>query len=169
VLDLLEVQAGMGRAFSLSCALAEGSAFPTFLPTSIMGRFQDLALDLAKACLDLDLHFVTRMEKEMIGLGPGLTLSGDDFLEGLFFALRSLHQVYTKKYFGIKMRFFTLWIGPKPKPISSVMPFSATLPSARDRNLCMTWWADYWRVEVKIQTCKKLCGWPPLVILPGGT
>jgi hypothetical protein len=59
-----------------------------------MGRVQDMALSLAHACLDQDLHSVTRIGKEMIGLGPGLTPSGDDFLGGLFFAARSLHHAY---------------------------------------------------------------------------
>lgn len=93
VLDLLEVPEGMGRAISLSRALVEDRTLPAYLPTSIMGRVQDLALDLAQACLDQDLRFVARRGKEMIGLGPGLTPSGDDFLGGLFFAARSLHQV----------------------------------------------------------------------------
>jgi hypothetical protein len=34
----------------------------------------------------------------MIGLGPGLTPSGDDFLGGLFFAARSLHQAYPEDF-----------------------------------------------------------------------
>jgi hypothetical protein len=92
VLNLLEVQEGMGRAISLVRALAEGTSLPTFPPTSIMGRVRDMALDLARACLDRDFPDLTRKGKEMIGLGPGLTPSGDDFLGGLFFAARSLHQ-----------------------------------------------------------------------------
>lgn len=120
VLDLLEVPEGMGRAFSLSRALAEGSAIPAFLPTSIMGRFQDLALDLAQACLDQDLRFVTRMGKEMIGLGPGLTPSGDDFLGGLFFAARSLHQVYPGDFFWDEDAVIDLldWAKSQTHPIS---------------------------------------------------
>jgi len=99
VLDLLEVQTGMGRAVSLSRALADGSALPAFPPNSIMGRVQSLALDVAHACLDQDLRSVTRIGKEMIGLGPGLTPSGDDFLGGLFFAARYLDQVYPGVFF----------------------------------------------------------------------
>ena len=94
VLDLLEVQEDMGRTISLGRALAAGRTLPVFSPTSIMGRVQDMALGLAHACLDQDLFSVTRVGKEMIGLGPGLTPSGDDFLGGLLFAGRSLHQAY---------------------------------------------------------------------------
>jgi len=120
VLDLLEVYEGMGRAISLSRALAEGSAFPAFPPTSIMGRVQDLALDLAYACLDQDLRFVTRIGKEMIGLGPGLTPSGDDFLGGLFFAARSLHQAYPGDFFWDEDAVFDLlcWAKTRTHPIS---------------------------------------------------
>lgn len=98
VLNLLEVQEGMGRAISLVRALAEGRTLPAFPPTSIMGRVQDMALDLARACLDRDFPDLTRKGKEMIGLGPGLTPSGDDFLGGLFFAARSLHQAYPEDF-----------------------------------------------------------------------
>jgi len=98
VLNLLEVQEGMGRAISLVRALAEGRTLPAFPPTSIMGRVQDMAPDLARACLDRDFPDLTRKGKEMIGLGPGLTPSGDDFLGGLFFAARSLHQAYPEDF-----------------------------------------------------------------------
>lgn len=98
VLNLLEVQEGMGRAISRGRALAEGRTLPAFPPTSIMGRVQDMALDLAHACLDRDFPSVARKGKEMIGLGPGLTPSGDDFLGALFFAARSLHQAYPEDF-----------------------------------------------------------------------
>ena len=97
VLDLLEDQKGMGRAISMARALAGGRIPPVFPPTSIMERVQDMALGLAHTCLDQDLHSVTRIGKEMIGLGPGLTPSGDDFLGGLFFAARSLHRAFPEE------------------------------------------------------------------------
>jgi hypothetical protein len=120
VLDLLEVHVGMGRAISMSWALVEGSTLPAFPPTSIMGQVQDLARDLAHACLDQDLRFVTRMGKEIIGLGPGLTPSGDDFLGGLFFAARSLHQVYPGDFFWDEDTVFDLmgWAKTRTHPIS---------------------------------------------------
>jgi len=98
VLNLLEVQEGMGRMIFLVRALAEGRTLPAFPPASIMGRVQDMALGLARACLDGDFPDLTRKGKEMIGLGPGLTPSGDDFLGGLFFAARSLHQAYPEDF-----------------------------------------------------------------------
>ena len=98
VLSLLEVQEGMGRAISLVHALAEGRTLPAFPPAPITGRMQDMALDLARACLEGDFPDLTRKGKEMIGLGPGLTPSGDDFLGGLFFAARFLHQTYPEDF-----------------------------------------------------------------------
>jgi hypothetical protein len=41
---------------------------------------------IAKACLSHDLCTVIRLAEGLIGLGEGLTPSGDDFLGGLFFA-----------------------------------------------------------------------------------
>jgi len=98
VLDLLEVREDMGRMISLGRVLAEGGTLPASPPASLMGRVQDMALALAHACLDQDLHSVARMGKEMIGLGPGLTPSGDDFLGGLFFAARSLHRAFAEDF-----------------------------------------------------------------------
>jgi len=98
MLHLLVVQEGMGRAISLDRALAEGRTLPVFPPTCMMGLAQDLVLDLAHACLDHDFPSVTGKGKEMIGLGPGLTPSGDDFLGGLFFAARSLYQAHPEDF-----------------------------------------------------------------------
>ncbi len=98
VLDLLEVPEGMGRAISLVRARAEGNRLPSFSSNSILGRTQDMALHLAHACLDQDFPDLARRGKEIIGLGPGLTPCGDDFLGGLFFAARSLHQAYPEDF-----------------------------------------------------------------------
>jgi hypothetical protein len=60
------------------------------------------------------------MGKEIIGLGPGLTPSGDDFLGGLFFAARSLHQVYPGDFFWDEDAVFDLmgWAKTRTHPIS---------------------------------------------------
>ena len=120
VLDLLEVQEDMGRTISMGRALAEGRTLPPFPRTSIMGRVQNMALGLAHACLDQDLHSVTRVGKEMIGLGPGLTPSGDDFLGGLFFAARALHRAYPEDFSWEEDEVFELqgWAKTRTLPIS---------------------------------------------------
>ncbi len=99
VLDFLEIQEDMGRMISAGRVLAEGGTLPASPPAFLMGRVQDMALALAHACLDQDLRSVARMGKEMIGLGPGLTPSGDDFLGGLLFAARSIYEAYPEDFF----------------------------------------------------------------------
>jgi hypothetical protein len=42
---------------------------------------------------------VARKGRELIGLGPGLTPSGDDFLGGLFFAAHSLKRAYPNDFY----------------------------------------------------------------------
>jgi hypothetical protein len=129
VLTLLEVQDGMGWAISLGGALAEGRTLPAFPPTSIMGRVQDMTLELAHACLDRDFLSVTRKGKEMIGLGPGLTPSGDDFLGGLFFAARSLHQAYPEEFQFDEQAVLELlsWAKTRTHPISYAIFSDLTL------------------------------------------
>ena len=49
---------------------------------------------IARACLSHDLRVVLQQAGALIGLGEGLTPSGDDFLGGLFFARYLLHCSY---------------------------------------------------------------------------
>jgi len=44
--------------------------------------------------LDFDMTEVARRGRELVGLGPGLTPSGDDFLGGLLFTAHSLKTAY---------------------------------------------------------------------------
>jgi hypothetical protein len=120
VLDLLEAQEDMGRTISLGRALAEGRTLPASPPTSLLGHVQDMALALANACLNQDFHSVARMGKEVIGLGPGLTPSGDDFLGGLLFAARSLHEAYPGDFFWDEGAVHELqgWAKTRTHPIS---------------------------------------------------
>jgi hypothetical protein len=98
VLNLFEFQEGMGRVISLIRAQTEKNSLPSFSSISILGRIQDRALHLARACLDQDFPSIAREGKEIIGLGTGLTPSGDDFLGGMFFAARSLREAYPEYF-----------------------------------------------------------------------
>jgi hypothetical protein len=98
VFNLFEVQEGMGRVISLVRAQAEEDSLPSFPSDSILGRIQDRALHLARACLDQDFPSIVRQGKGIIGLGTGLTPSGDDFLGGVFFAARSLREAYPEHF-----------------------------------------------------------------------
>jgi hypothetical protein len=64
----------------------------------LLTRARNSILDLAMACLTFDMTEVARRGRELVGLGPGLTPSGDDFLGGLFFAARSLKTAYPQDF-----------------------------------------------------------------------
>ncbi len=51
-------------------------------------------LDMARACLDRQPLRISKNADALIGLGAGLTPSGDDFLGGLLFAVRILQAAY---------------------------------------------------------------------------
>jgi hypothetical protein len=98
VLHLLEVPEGMGGAVRMAYALVENKSLPSSLPGTLTGRINDSMLSLAGACLERDLGSVVRRGREIVGLGPGLTPSGDDFLGGLLFTARSLQKIYPEKF-----------------------------------------------------------------------
>jgi hypothetical protein len=81
---------GLGQALLLI-----GGKDPTTLsPGSWVARALRPILGLARACFDQDIARVAQTGKELVGLGPGLTPSGDDFLGGLLFVARSLKTAY---------------------------------------------------------------------------
>jgi hypothetical protein len=49
---------------------------------------------IARACLTRDIDGIFKHGEEMIGLGEGLTPSGDDFIGGLLFCIRKLQDLY---------------------------------------------------------------------------
>ena len=51
--------------------------------------------EISKACLEHDFPRSLESAGELIGLGEGLTPSGDDFVGGLLFCLMTLRQIYT--------------------------------------------------------------------------
>ena len=51
-------------------------------------------LDMARACLQGRSTLIAQSADRLIGLGSGLTPSGDDFLGGLFFTLTTLQVAY---------------------------------------------------------------------------
>ena len=59
-----------------------------------------LVLDMAQACLDRQPVRISKNADALIGLGAGLTPSGDDFLGGLLFAVRILQAAYPSSNFG---------------------------------------------------------------------
>jgi hypothetical protein len=49
---------------------------------------------IVRACLRHDLHAMLMHAVDLIGLGEGLTPSGDDFIGGLLFCIRTLQDIY---------------------------------------------------------------------------
>lgn len=86
--------AGLGPAIPLISAIAAGSGMMTFLADSLVARASVPIVDMARASLGQDMAQVARKGRELVGLGPGLTPSGDDFLGGMIFAAHSLRAAY---------------------------------------------------------------------------
>lgn len=85
---------GLGQAIPLIFALAEDEEVPSLSPALISGRMLTPVLAVGKACLRRDLNEALIGGEDLVGLGPGLTPSGDDFLGGLLFMIHSLNSAY---------------------------------------------------------------------------
>jgi hypothetical protein len=92
VLDLWEIPDGLGPVIALVSALAHGRTPPAFPPGSLAERMQDRILGLARDCRHQDSGAIALSGRDFIGLGTGLTPSGDDFLGGVFFAVHHLQH-----------------------------------------------------------------------------
>ena len=53
---------------------------------------------VAKNCLDGDFQGAMQVGEELLGMGPGLTPAGDDFLGGILFAAKVLRDAYPDIY-----------------------------------------------------------------------
>ena len=76
----------------LSLNLSTASVFEPADP--ILCFAQPLVLDMARACLENQASRIPSIANSLIGLGAGLTPSGDDFLGGMLFALKMLRTSY---------------------------------------------------------------------------
>ena len=81
---------------------------------------------LADCCADADLAGAVEIAESLIGLGPGLTPSGDDVLGGLLLALRLLGGVIRG---GTKAVWLADWLGAAVTSFAAARttPLSATL------------------------------------------
>jgi hypothetical protein len=75
------------------------SRHESFKPSSeftdpILQFSRSSVLDMARACLDHQPSHISSIADKLIGLGTGLTPSGDDFLGGLLFAVHHLQAAY---------------------------------------------------------------------------
>ena len=111
VVEIARLPAHIAAFFSrldLSQAQGFGAFIPHLLsltqnePISPASAFTDpvlrfarpLVLDMARACLDRQPNRISKNADALIGLGAGLTPSGDDFLGGWLFAVKTLQAAY---------------------------------------------------------------------------
>jgi len=82
----------------MTSSLVDGNKQAISHADPLLARARNSILDLATACFNFDMTEVARRGRELVGLGPGLTPSGDDFLGGLLFATHSLKTAYPQDF-----------------------------------------------------------------------
>ncbi len=96
ILGELPTPAGFGSLIPDILLTAQGQsanhAYQT--PASIPARAWPAVREIARACLAHDLPKILEQADALIGLGEGLTPSGDDFIGGLLFCKRILQNSY---------------------------------------------------------------------------
>ena len=115
--------AGLGPAIPLISAIAAGRGMTTFRADSLVARASVPIGDMVRACLGQDMAQVARKGRELVGLGPGLTPSGDDFLGGLFFTAHSLQRAYPGDFYWEQgaIRDLIDWARTQINPISHAL------------------------------------------------
>jgi hypothetical protein len=115
--------AGFGQALPVISAIGMDRPVPPCeTDAHVKGAINSIA-NVAKGCLANDLTRAIQKSREFIGLGRGLTPSGDDFVGALFFALRRLQKVYPEEVLwdGETMSDFIAWAANKTNPISHTL------------------------------------------------
>ena len=87
---------GFGSFIPLILSLSQNESIgPASESSDPVLRFaQPLVLDMARACLESQPSRLSQIADQLIGLGAGLTPSGDDFLGGFLFAVNQLQAAY---------------------------------------------------------------------------
>lgn len=88
--------AGFGRCIQPVLQIANGQEATAGIKQdeALLGAAWSLIEKIARACLVHDLTAVLQQAEAIVGLGEGLTPSGDDFLGGLFFCRHLLSCAY---------------------------------------------------------------------------
>jgi hypothetical protein len=90
---------GLAQAMPLIATTADGQVRPAFdVPTPLLERAGDPIRAITVACVRCDLGGIAVHSRSLIGLGPGLTPSGDDFVGGLLFAVHCLSAAYPERF-----------------------------------------------------------------------
>ncbi len=82
----------------LSLSQNESISFSPHLADPILLFAQPLVLEMARACIEHQTSRIASLMGSFIGLGAGLTPSGDDFLGGMLFALKILQFPYPDQF-----------------------------------------------------------------------
>ncbi len=91
--------AGFGLLVPSIAAAATGQSEPAEPPLDTLAQSVSPRVALiAQACLRRDMLGVVAVGRELVGLGPGLTPSGDDFLGGLLFVVYHLQAAYPGQF-----------------------------------------------------------------------
>jgi hypothetical protein len=110
IIHIMDLPARIHSFFS-SIDVSHAKGFGNFIPQilsfspgdfsdPLLRRAQPLVLGMASACLDHQPSRLPEIADKLIGLGAGLTPSGDDFLGGMFFAFHQLQAAYPETDFA---------------------------------------------------------------------
>lgn len=111
---------GPGQMILGLSSILNGWNEPAFSPESWQLPILSPVFALMTHCLEEGLSDIETRGKELIGLGPGLTPCGDDFLGGLLFAAHWLREAYPGKLHLETQAIFNLiqWARNQTHPIS---------------------------------------------------
>ena len=92
----LSAAKGFGSFIPEILAFSRGAATgpPPESEDPVLAFARPLVMDVAGACRENQPSRILRNTAALIGLGAGLTPSGDDFAGGVFFAIRTLQDAY---------------------------------------------------------------------------
>jgi hypothetical protein len=119
----IESPEGFGKVLPLLSAMVMNLPAPSLefdvLPK---GAIEPIA-EVVKGCLAGDPVRIAQKSRDLVGLGQGLTPSGDDFVGGLFFAGRRLQEVYGEEvsWDGNAVNDFVVWAANRTNPISHAL------------------------------------------------
>ncbi len=89
----------LGQLLPLLREIASGSNPPTAASSSPFVRAAIAPfVETARACRERDMHRLLEAARALIGLGPGLTPGGDDFVGGLLFVAQHLSAAYPAEW-----------------------------------------------------------------------
>lgn len=109
---------GFGQFIPVIQALWQDMQIPDLHYTDPLLQFaQPKVLSMAGACLEGNTSLISEQVEMLVGLGAGLTPSGDDFLGGILFAIKIL-QTYYPNATNILLHFPIENYGSRTHPIS---------------------------------------------------